>query len=293
MKLRWSLKQIVMTALAITLIGIGGLLLLYRSGIIDNTTINVDVQKELDASSVQAFSLETDTTPITVVPTTGDKLRITLSGRVREADAKYAAIELDNRSGEVKAVARNTKRFSIGIDVTQLFRLFSNELEVTVELPEKVYRSLSFTTDTGRITLPALQADTLKVNTSTGETTLDGFIGKSLTARSDTGTMRLDRLSAKLSLRSDTGHIIAGLDAFPAAADLRTDTGDIRLTLAKAFPADVNFATDTGRTTLHTPSQDQFASKRMEKRRIEGLLSSGGPLLQARSDTGDIELVVE
>ncbi len=293
MNLKWSLKQIVITALACTLIGIGGLLLLYRVGIIDNTTTDVDVQKELDVSTVQSLSLQTDTTPITVVSTTGDQLRIKLNGRVREADAEYAVIELDNRNGEVKAVVRDTKRFSIGIDVTQLFQLFSNKLEVTVELPEKVYRSLAFSADTGRITLPALQADTLEVKTDTGEITLDGFTGKSLSARSDTGTMRLDHLSSKLALRTDTGHIIAGLDAFSAAADLQTDTGDIRLTLAKAFPADVNFATDTGRTTLQTPSQDQFAAKRMEKRRIEGQLSGGGPLLQARADTGDIELVVE
>jgi DUF4097 and DUF4098 domain-containing protein YvlB len=166
-------------------------------------------------------------------------------------------------------------------------------LEVTVELPEKVYRSLSFATDTGRITLPALQAETLELKSDTGEIRLDGFTGKSLTARTDTGTMRLDHLSAKLSLRSDTGHIIAGLDALPAATDLQTDTGDIRLNLTKVFPAEVKFTTDTGRTTLQIPSQDQFSSKRMEKRRIEGQLSGGGPLLQARSDTGDIELVVE
>lgn len=293
MNLKWSLKKIVMTALACTLIGFGALMLLYRIGVIDNATIDLDVQKELDVSTVQAFSLETDTTPITVVPTTGDQLRIKLSGRIREADAKYAKIELDNRSGEVKAIARTDKRFSIGIDVTRLFQLFSNQLEVTVELPEKVYRSLSFTSDTGRITLPELQADMLEIKGDTGEVRLDGFTGKSLSARNDTGTMRLNHLSAKLSLRTDTGHIIAGLDALPAAADVQTDTGDIRLTLAKVFPADVNFATDTGKTTLQIPSQDQFSSKRMEKRRIEGQLSGGGPLLQARSDTGDIELVVE
>lgn len=293
MNLKWSLKKIVMTALACTLIGFGALMLLYRIGVIDNATIDLDVQKELDVSTVQAFSLETDTTPITVVPTTGDQLRIKLSGRIREADAKYAKIELDNRSGEVKAIARTDKRFSIGIDVTRLFQLFSNQLEVTVELPEKVYRSLSFTSDTGRITLPKLQADMLEIKGDTGEVRLDGFTGKSLSARNDTGTMRLNHLSAKLSLRTDTGHIIAGLDALPAAADVQTDTGDIRLTLPKVFPADVNFATDTGKTTLQIPSQDQFSSKRMEKRRIEGQLSGGGPLLQARSDTGDIELVVE
>lgn len=293
MNIRWSLRQIVMAALACTLIGIGGLLLLYRQGVIDNSAAAVDVQKELDASSVQSFSLQTDTPHITVVSTTGNQMRIKLSGRVRAADAKYAAIELDNRGGDVRAVARTSKRVSIGIDVTQLFQLFNNKLEVTVELPEKVYRSLSFTTDTGRISLPALQADTLEVKSDTGEIILNGFTGTSLTARSDTGTLRLDHLSAKLSLGTDTGHIIAGLDALPASADLESDTGDIRLTMAKVFPALVDFSTDTGRTSMQLPSQNEFSAKRMEKRRVEGQLSGGGPLLQARTDTGDIELVVK
>lgn len=293
MNLRWSLKQIVMTALACTLIGIGGLLLLYRAGLIDNSTIPVDVQKELDASSVQSLDLQTDTAHVTVVAASGNQMRIKMSGRVRSADAEHAAIELDNRGGNVTAVVRTVKHFSIGIDVTQFFQLFSNKVEVTVELPEKVYRNLSFTTDTGKISLPVLQADTLEIKSDTGEITLNGFTGANLSARSDTGTMRLDHLSAKLALHTDTGHIIAGLDALPADANLQTDTGDIRLSLAKKFPAQVDFSADTGRTSIQIPSPNEFTAKRTEKHRLEGQLSGGGPLLKARSDTGDIELIVK
>ncbi|MDF2936438.1 MAG: hypothetical protein K0Q90_1811 [Paenibacillaceae bacterium] len=293
MNFRWSLKQIVMTALACTLIGIGGLLLLYRQGVIDRSTVTLNVQKELDASSVQSFSLQTDTAHITVVPTTGNQMIIKLSGKVRTSVAEYADIELDQNGGDVRAVARTTKRINIGIDVTQIFQLVTSKLEVTVELPEKVYRSLSFTTDTGRISLPALKADTLEVTTDTADILLKGFTGTNLKARSDTGTLRLDHLSAKLSLRTDTGHIIAGLDNFSAPADVETDTGDIRLTMEKLFPAVVDFSTDTGRTIIQLPSPEDFTAKKMEKRRLEGQLSGGGPLLQASTDTGDVELVVK
>ncbi|MNC39030.1 hypothetical protein D3C75_876650 [compost metagenome] len=104
--------------------------------------------------------------------------------------------------------------------------------------------------------------------------------------------MRLEHLSGKLSLRTDTGHIIAGLDTLSAPADVQTDTGDIRLTLAKVSPALVDFSSDTGRTSIQTPSPNDFIGKRMEKHRLEGQLSGGGPVLQARTDTGDIELIV-
>lgn len=294
MNIKWSLKQIVTVALACTLIGIGGLMLLYQQGVIDHSAVSVNVAKELDVSSIESFSLQTDTIPIKVTSTTGSQIRIRLNGQIRKADAKYADIEMTNvGSSEVNAVVRTAKKYSIGLDVTQLFQLFANKLEVTVELPEKVYRSLSFTTDTGKISLPALKATKLEVNSDTGDIALEGFSGTNLAVKTDTGTMRLNHLSANLSLRSDTGHIIAGLDSLPAASTLQTDTGDIQLGLAKSFPALIDFSADTGKTTIQVPTPSDFNGKRMEKHRLEGLLMGGGPLLKARSDTGDIELVVE
>lgn len=294
MNIKWSLKQIVLAALACTLIGLGGLLFLYRQGAMDQTLVPIELEKELDASAIESFSLKTDTPNMTVISTTGSKIRIRLTGEILKQEAEKAGINIISAKGsEAKAEVRTVNQINIGIDVTQFFHLFNNKLEVTVELPEKQYRSLVFGTDTGDLALPALRADKLELKSDTGDIRLDGFTGTKLTVGTDTGTMRLDHLNAGLSLKSSTGHIVAGLDAIPSPADLQTDTGDIELTLDNPLPARLDFSSDTGRTSISLPSPNAFNGVRMEKHKLEGLLSGGGPTVKARSDTGDIELAVK
>lgn len=293
MRITWSLKQITLAALTCTLIGIAGLLYLYKQGAIDQNYVPVDMEKVLDGGSIQSFSLSTDIADATFVSSPTNDLRIRLSGEINEADvARTGIVVEENSKTDVSVTIRAKDPIQIGIDVTRLFNVFNKRAKLTVELPDKIYKSLKVKTETGDLAMPAVRAETLQLQSDTGEITLAGFTGTDLTVSSNTGTMRLEHISSTLDLRSDTGHIVADLDALPGGASLATDTGDIQLTMKAPLPADFDFASDTGRTSA-TGADDRTLNLTVdEKHKLKGSISGGGPLIKARSDTGDIELSV-
>jgi hypothetical protein len=291
MRIKWSMKQITLAALACTAIGLVGLAYLFQQGVFNKTFVPVDMEQVLDGSKVQSFSIKTDIEDLTFVQSSSNELRIRLTGEVDEADLPNTNINVDKGNGsDVNVVITKTRPISIGIDVRQAFQFFSRKLTVTVELPDKVYKSLKARSDTGDITLSAVRADKLELTSDTGEITLAGFTGSKLAASSDTGSIRLEHVSAQLDLESDTGHIMVELDDLPGAADISSDTGDIEISLNKAVPLEMDFATDTGKTSAKADGADMTLQ---EKRRLKGKLSGGGPLIKARSDTGDIQLYIK
>lgn len=293
MRIAWSLRRITLLALACTLIGLGGLMYLYKQGVMDQSYVPVDQEKVLDGENIRSFSLSADIANVDFVPAPGNELRIRLTGEINQADLSRANISIESGSSpDVVAVVNSQERFQFGIDVTRVFNFFDKKLRIVVELPDKTYQKLKVKTNTGRITLPALRADNLELQTDTGEITLGGFTGSKLTASTDTATLRLQHIAAGLDLRSDTGHIMADLDALPDNASLRTDTGDIEITLNKPLPLKADFASDTGKTSLSGgEAPADFDVK--EKHKLIGRLAGGGPLIKARSDTGDISVIVK
>lgn len=291
---RWSLKNIVMASLAAVVIGLAGLAVLYKQGAFTEETVPIEIEKSIDGSSVQTFSIQADIPDISFSESSNGEIRVRLSGEMHESYSKYADIEwkTEDNGASVEAVVKTSKSYTIGIDVRQLLSLFQDDLKVTVELPEKAYRSLKARTDTGDITLSGIRAEELELSSDTGDITLEDYTGKQLEGHSDTGTLRLRKIAAALNLRTDTGDIYADLTALAGGMSIRSDTGDIELTLTQAFPLTADFSSDTGRVSLNAPAGSvDYETK--EKRRLKGKLSGGGPMVTASTDTGSIELTVK
>ncbi|MDF2925447.1 MAG: hypothetical protein K0R57_4361 [Paenibacillaceae bacterium] len=292
MRVAWNLKKIALVALACFVMGAVGLIMLYQNGAMDQLAVPVDIEKVIDGKKVQSFSISSTTAKITFVPSSGDELKIRLAGELPQVDLPFAGIEVKERGdSEIQVQVNTTKKFMIGMDVNRIFT-FSRKMEVTVELPDKVYKNLKAQTDTGDLSVSPVAADTMELESDTGEITVQGFTGSKLEASSDTGTLRLANVSAGLELRSNTGNIIVGLKRLTAPGALNTDTGDIRITMEQAFPVGVDFRTDTGEVTA-TDNFAPFTADAKEKRKLQGKLDSGGPLIRARTDTGDIHIGIE
>lgn len=287
MRINRTPRQIMLLALIATMVGLAGLFYLYQQGAASRIMLPLELEETIDGTKVESFSIKTDIANTTFIPSETNELKIRLTGEITKADLPYAKIRLEELGGNVNVTAKTTRGFQIGIDVTRIFHFFSNKLQLVIELPDKTYNTLKAETDTGDLALHAIRADKLELISDTGTITLKSFAGSKLIAETDTGNLHLGLVSAAVDLESDTGNISLNLEDFPANSSLKTDTGDIQITLAKTIPLKVDFATDTGR--LEVPDAD-FAASTRERRKISGQLANGGPLLYARSDTGDIKL---
>lgn len=298
MRIHWKIRHLVLAALICFLTGAFGLIFMYQQGALAEENVAVDMEKTFDGTKIDTFSISTDVADTTFILSDNDQITVKLSGHVHERDIPFATIEMDDTSFEtaVDVRVRTGRHYQVGIDVGQIFagirQGFRNDLKVVVELPDKVYAKLDVKTDTGDLALPKLQAETLNLASDTGDVTLEGFSGKRLTATTDTGTMRMKRVTAELELSSDTGDFYVEADALPGGANMRTDTGDIHLTMSSPFPVQADFESDTGDITAST-SNGAFNFDLKEKHKVKGQLGSGGPLIKARTDTGDIVLGVK
>lgn len=298
MKPAWGLHKITFAAFLCFIIGIAGIVFLVQEGALSDETVPVDIEKTADGTRIEALSISSDTADISFVKSPSNELKIRLTGHVLQAEHKHTDILLEEKGNGtgLEAVIRTGRRHQIGINLNELYHLFqrgfTNDLKVVVELPDKVYRSIEVKTDTGEISLPPLQSETLSLNSDTGDITLEEFSGRLLSAGSDTGTMRLRKITSEVKLDSDTGDFYLDMAGLPEDISLRTDTGDIQLTLGQEFPLVADFASDTGKTTVNAGS-GAFDFETKEKHKLRGKLGAGGPLVKARTDTGDITLSVK
>lgn len=133
--------------------------------------------------------------------------------------------------------------------------------------------SLELSVSTGRVTLSdTVCAGNLQVTVSTGRANLTDVRCNNLTTSGSTGNVKLTRVLAvgMMKIRRSTGDVILdGVDA--AELDIETDTGDVRGSLRSPKLFDVE--TDTG------------------IRRYPSTVSGGK--CKIRTDTGDIEIVIE
>jgi DUF4097 and DUF4098 domain-containing protein YvlB len=175
---------------------------------------------------------------------------------------------------------------------------------------------MNIQTDTGTINLSDIQADHLTVHTDTGSIHVGHFQGKDIHLETDTGPIEVEKGEGDIRFKTDTGSIRAGLQHIGHSIDMETDTGSIQVDHVdgadttqtgsqslihlktntgsiklkfSAIPsaASFNLSSDTGRVSLLVPGVD-FDEK--EKHHASGDLGTGGPEVQATSDTGSIEV---
>ncbi|WJH36322.1 DUF4097 domain-containing protein [Paenibacillus sp. CC-CFT747] len=172
-------------------------------------------------------------------------------------------------------------------------------------MPAKLYDSVSFRTNTGRLTAEGLQAKSLSLETdtgaialknsdagqlsaesSTGSLTLSDIRGGGVTAATDTGSIRLAQIEGALKVESGTGSVEVTVPRLLQPIQAETDTGSIRIQAAQAGDVRVDFRTDTGRVSADVPGLSYAVRDKHELRSTGG----SGPLVKAESSTGSITL---
>lgn len=292
--MKWNRKAIVWFAFLCFVVGsIGIWKTLQTGGGLSKEDQPLHMEKSADARSLENLSVSTDTADITLTPGDTNEVKVVLSGTIPESRKTDVSVNME-RSGanELKVTVRTQKKFQVGLDLNDIYHWFQYGFDagvkVEVSLPDKIYKSLKLTTDTGRAVLPSIQSDSLAIETDTGNISIGGFKGNKLQASSDTGKIKIGPIEgAAAEIESDTGAIALDVASFQQRINVRSDTGSISITADPSLNAQLDFQSDTGKTAASLPDV-HYDEK--EKHRLLGHSGTGGPLLKVRSDTGNITL---
>ncbi|MED1792575.1 DUF4097 family beta strand repeat-containing protein [Brevibacillus nitrificans] len=232
---------------------------------------------------VKALDLSVDTTDVLIKKSGTGSTLVRLVGETAEDDVKRIQFESNvDVDGTLHVSVRKPMQF-------RPFFMGNGHLRVEVVLPEKVYDSVSLETATGDIRSEAITAKDAKVTSSTGDIDIAGFTGDRLTLETDTGDMKLLNIQSALTIESSTGDVSKlVLSELSRNVDIRTDTGDIRLsTENKPAEAKLELQTDTGDISVDWPGLNY---EQKEEHYVKASIGSGGSILSVKTSTGDIRI---
>ncbi|MGG0935371.1 DUF4097 family beta strand repeat-containing protein [Brevibacillus centrosporus] len=232
---------------------------------------------------VKALDLSVDTTDVLIKKSDTGSTMVRLVGETAEDDVDRIQFDSNvDADGMLRVSVRKPMQF-------KPFFMGNGQLRVEVMLPEAVYDSISLETATGDIKSEAIAAKEANVTSSTGDIDIAGFTGDRLTLDTDTGDMKLLNIQSALTIESSTGDVSKlVLSELSHDVDIRTDTGDIRLsTEKKPAEAKLELQTDTGDISVDWPGLNY---EQKEEHYVKASIGSGGSILSVKTSTGDIRI---
>ncbi|KRE73567.1 DUF4097 family beta strand repeat-containing protein [Paenibacillus sp. Soil750] len=289
-----KVKFFLVTGFICLAIGLIGAAVSFQSLDFDTGVANLDVEKKIAAANIDTLIIENDISGMTFVPSNSDEISVRLVGAARSENAQNCTIEAvteGSNTWRVDVCTNRKNHIDFGFDLTEFKSLFSGQrlrLQTEVRLPDKLYKAITASTDTGSINFKEVKAEKLTASTDTGTITVDRYEGKALNLQTDTGSIHLNDGQGNVKLKTDTGSITAKLRELGDTVTAESDTGSVRIQLDSA-PTDATFdlTTDTGSATLNVPGVNV---QRTSHNNAKGTIGNGSKKVTVRTDTGYVEV---
>ncbi|MCM3389674.1 DUF4097 family beta strand repeat-containing protein [Ureibacillus chungkukjangi] len=204
--------------------------------------------------------IKADKANISIVPSEGDKPII----NVKDQDGKTkATMEVVNNTLKIRVKREDSIMSFFFIHLSMGLKT----IDVSIQLPQKLYDQMKVESDNGKIEIESQQAKHMKFKTDHGKIHLKSLLASTLKAKTDNGRIVLDH--------SNFTNVIA-----------TTDNG--RICVDHSRSEKFELSTDNGRIELNEVSGEIWATT--DNGRIEGYIPQVTKPLQWKTDNGSIVL---
>lgn len=223
---------------------------------VSHVEMNPAVETNFDNIDVKA-----DKANITIVPTEDNQPII----NVKDQDGKTkATMEVINNTLKIRVKREEgiKKFFFIQFTLSGLA-----SVDVTIQLPQKLYEQMRVVNDSGKIEIESQQAKQMRFETDNGK-----IVMKLL-------------LASSLKVKSDNGRIVVNDSNF---TDVMASTDNGRISVTHSRAEKFELSTDNGRIELNEVDGEIWATT--DNGRIEGYIPQVTKPLQWKTDNGSITL---
>jgi DUF4097 and DUF4098 domain-containing protein YvlB len=151
---------------------------------------------------------------------------------------------------------------------------------------EHLGRFLSATSGSGSVRAHGIHGPA-NLQTGSGDIELQEEAPGEVKAQTGSGSIRVNGLNGPLTARTGSGDIEAN-GHLTGAARLSSGSGSVRLNLTPDAHFDLEGSTGSGSIRVHFPNAPQQGSD--SRHHLTGAVNGGGPVLEARTGSGDIEI---
>ena len=204
--------------------------------------------------------IKADKANITIIPSEDDKPFI----NVKDQDGKTkATMEVVNNTLKIRVKREDSIMSFFFIHLT----IGLKTIDVTIQLPQKLYEQINVENDSGKIEMASQQAKYMKIKTDNGKIFLKSLLARTLKAKTDNGRIIVND--------SNFTNVIA-----------TTDNGRVCVNHSRAEKFELS--TDNGRIEINEVSGEIWATT--DNGRIEGYIPQVTKPLQWKTDNGSIIL---
>ncbi|WP_138754717.1 DUF4097 family beta strand repeat-containing protein [Paenibacillus sinopodophylli] len=272
-----------LAAIALIMLGIGVLCAFFVFNENDLVKFKGDAysdERTVDASNIQSIRAETDTFDITFVPGSSQEVRVKLEGNISKKLKEKIIFTAETKGDTLHIVGDTRNGIQFGISIV--------DLNMIVELPEKLWDRFDVETDTGNIVIDQLKGNKLELSTDTGKIKVSNYVFQDVNFETDTGSATFTDGEGMLTGESDTGNVSIETAELQHDTTVSTDTGNITINVDKQpESAAIKIKKQTGRSTIEWSGLE---TTKESGRTVDRKIGAGDIKINLESDTGNIKL---
>ncbi|UOY94093.1 DUF4097 domain-containing protein [Ectobacillus sp. JY-23] len=164
---------------------------------------SVETTKSVNANQVTQIEVHTDSADIHITPTNNqEQIVATLTGKISDTYKDRFAIHMLPSGDKLQINIKEKKKWAIGFHI--------NNVQVELQIPQKIYETLTLKTNSGSIHGDSLQIKKLVAVTNTGDVRIKNISGKTINLQTKQGDVALtSAVATNTKLDTESGNIIA------------------------------------------------------------------------------------
>lgn len=244
------------------------------------SSVTVNETKTIQVKDINNISLESRSSSVHFYPSTSDVLTVHLYGK---SSRKNLALSVSKHG--------DTAIIDIGPKKDYMFQTsffgFMNEVQVDVEVPQKMYSEITGHSSAGHIEIKQISAGRFDLDSSAGSIKAEDLKGD-VTAHSSAGSINLTNIEGNLDLDSSAGSVKVRLKDITHDITAHSSAGSVKI-MTEQQPDSLRLNARTSAGSVKTNLANVMYSTK-ERDRVNGSIGKGGPKLQLDSSAGSVTI---
>jgi Putative adhesin len=278
------MKKVALGALIVFIIGVFGLFSVKDSVFSSNKNVEINEYKTISSKNIKEMKIHVDVGEVFLKESKTDDIDIHFYGNVPKQIKDQLTFNVEEHSSSVDvSVSQSNTSF---IQIPFINSDINSERILEVSLPKNLLDKLDVKTDVGDLEIDGIDTRHLTAHSDVGEIYVNHFNGVGNIV-SNVGDINLENISGQMNAQTDAGEIDINLDQMTDDIELASDVGNINVSFAKEpetisfdLSSEVGEVTITGFEGLGNTSSGSIMTQ----------IGSGGPLLEAKTDLGEITI---
>jgi len=241
---------------------------------------NVNIVKTVDASDIRDIKISAGSSDISVVRGSSDQIEARLKGTISSNRAGDVKLDVDTKGDSL--ILEASSGTGIGISYS--------ELVLTVELPEKVWDSVSVETGSGNINAEQIDSGKIELNAGSGDVELVRYSADKLTF--DIGSGNVELIDGQSALKGETssGNITVKTGELTQDTILEAGSGNVIVQVDREPESlEVDFEGGSGEGNVDWKGMKAVTIDDNGST-LKGTFGSGDALLKVRTGSGNFKL---